>query len=359
MPRKLLPPRRALWEITWKCDMRCAHCLVEGGSKTKEELNTEEAFDLVDQLSDLGVYAVSLTGGEPFLRRDWHDIASRIRKKGMRLRFSANGHFVDENLIERLVALETESFAVSLDGLRPTHDKVRFGNKRLNSSFDRVLMTLELLKKSPINPQVITTVTQQNLGELPALHSILKQYDVKVWMVQLGHPTGRLSAGKSNGICDPIKPGQLPRVADFIIKNAEDPVLQPRAFNSIGYLNKKEPIIRQSGRKVRNPIWRGCSCGKSVIGIEPDGSIKGCANQVGDPFIVGTIRKESLKEIWEDRSRWFWLNPTPDKMTGECADCALAEICHAGCTVLAYRSTGEFFNNPYCLRKIEKKLEGN
>jgi radical SAM protein with 4Fe4S-binding SPASM domain len=92
------------------------------------------------------------------------------------------------------------------------------------------------------------------------------------------------------------------------------------------------------------------------VGIEPNGDIKGCANQVGEPFVVGNVCNEPLREIWEDRARWFWLHPAPEQMTGECAGCALAKFCHAGCTTLAYRSTGEFFNNPYCLRRIEKNL---
>jgi radical SAM protein with 4Fe4S-binding SPASM domain len=350
------PPYRALWEITWKCDLRCEHCLVSGGSTDQNELSSQEAFDLVDDLARLGVSVVSLTGGEPLLRPDWHEIAARIKQKGMILRFSANGHLLSDQIVKKLIELDTESFSVSIDGVKKTHDRIRHGLRGDGgaSSFDRVMQAIARLRETPIITSVRTTVTKQNTDELPEIHKILKASGAERWVLQLAHRSGRLLGDRASGVCEPIDPAQLPQVADFIVANADDPILQPRAFNSIGYLSRKEPIIRKSGRASRNPIWRGCRCGVNVIGIEPDGGIKGCANQVGAPFVVGNIRQETLQRIWSDRDRWHWVNPTPDKLTGECADCALGKVCQAGCTVLSYRSSGELFNNPYCLRRIEK-----
>ncbi|HPQ68106.1 MAG TPA: radical SAM protein [bacterium] len=353
------PPRRALWEITWKCDLRCEHCLVEGGTAAHDELSPVEALDLVDQLADLGVAAVSLTGGEPFLRRDWRAIAEHVRRRGMALRFSANGHLLDDETVRTLVEIGAESFSVSIDGLSATHDRLRHGPPGdTRSSFALVVAALDRLRATPMLATVRTTITKQNIDELPALHGVLKEHGVQRWVLQLAHRTGRLAAERAAGVCDPIDPEQLPRVADFIVANADDPALPPRAFNNIGYLGRQEPTLRQSGRARRNPLWNGCSCGVSVVGIEPDGGIKGCANQVGEPFIVGNIRRERLADIWNDRPRWHWLHPKPEQMTGYCAGCALAKVCGAGCTTLAYRSTGELFNNPYCLRRLEREGQG-
>ncbi|MCZ7583976.1 MAG: radical SAM protein [Deltaproteobacteria bacterium] len=349
------PPHRALWELTWRCDVRCEHCLVDGGEKRDNEMTTDECLRLADDIADLGISAVSLTGGEPFLRKDWFAVASRVRSHGMQLRFSSNGHLLDESIAGALVDLECESFsrqhrrrqgnerpAASRpvgkgEALDLRHDARRHRNPAPHAHHHhRAHVRLET--KSP------RTARNSRGAEKAGVHR---------WVIQLSHPTGRLTKDSASGLCEPIDPEQLPIVADFITRHANDPMLQPRAFNSVGYMSRKEPVLRQSGRDIRNPIWRGCQCGIASIGIEPDGGIKGCANMVGDPFIVGNVRTESLRTIWEDRPRWHWLNPKPQQMTGECAGCALASICHAGCTVLAYRSTGEFFNNPYCLRRLE------
>jgi radical SAM protein with 4Fe4S-binding SPASM domain len=355
----LRPPRRALWEITWRCDLNCDHCLVNGGAAEKDELDTDEALDLVDQIADLGVPIVSLTGGEPLLRSDWRQIAGRVRERGMILRFAANGHLLKGAVLDDLVELGTEAFAVSVDGLKETHDAMRHSKKGGGrSSFERVIAALDRLRPTPIAAHVITSVTRRNLEQLPAIHQLLKEHGVVHWIVQLAHRTGRMAtaAGEPEAAGpQPIRPEDLPRVAAFIIANSEDPQLQPAAFNSVGYLSREEPILRGSGRpKVRLPFWRGCRCGISTIGIEPDGGIKGCANQVGAPFVVGNVRQEPLQAIFADRERWHWLNPTTDRMGGVCADCALARVCHAGCTTLALSASGELFNQPYCLRAVHK-----
>jgi radical SAM protein with 4Fe4S-binding SPASM domain len=217
------------------------------------------------------------------------------------------------------------------------------------------MATIARLRAASMPVHVITSISKQNLAELPRIHELLKAQRVDCWILQLAHRTGRLAPGEADGSCEPIEPRELLRVADFIVRHAGDPVLRPMAFNSIGYLSRQEPIIRQSGRRARHPIWRGCQCGVTTIGIEPDGGIKGCANQVGAPFVVGNIRAEPLHAIWRDRARWHWVKPTADRLSGDCANCALARFCGAGCTTLALRSSGELFNNPYCLRVLERR----
>jgi radical SAM protein with 4Fe4S-binding SPASM domain len=211
---------------------------------------------------------------------------------------------------------------------------------------------LDRLRPTPIRGLVITTVTSANIGELPAIHELLASRGVDGWVVQLGHRTGRLAEAREGAVA-PIRPDQVRAVADFIVSRAGDARLRPSAHNSLGYLSRDEPVLRASGRRARHSIWRGCRCGIATVGIEPDGGIKGCASQVGPPFVVGTVRRERLREIWEDRARWHWLSPRPEQFGGRCARCALAAVCQAGCTALAYGATGSLFDNPYCLRALD------
>jgi len=354
---KTPPPGRALWEITTKCDLRCDHCLVDAGAAREDELTTDEALDVVDQLAELGVRAVSLTGGEPLLREDWPLLARRVREHGMILRFSANGHHLDDDALAVLVELGCERFAVSVDGLEATHDRVRHGPRGVRgvSSFQRVVAALERLRPTPILSNAITAVGRHNLGELPAIHELLKGLGVAEWMVQLAHRTGRLRSPKEGeGSAAPLDPAQLPELEAFLVGAARDPLLQPFVHNSIGYMGRSEPVLRSSGRRGPARFWTGCRCGVASVGIAPDGGVKGCANQIGAPFVVGHVRTERLRAIWEDRARWHWLHPAPEAMGPGCRGCALARICQAGCTALSFGATGHLFDNPYCLRRLCK-----
>jgi radical SAM protein with 4Fe4S-binding SPASM domain len=353
-PAKTPPPARALWEITARCDLCCDHCLVDGGAAREGELSTEEALDLVDQLAQLGVKAVTLTGGEPMLRDDWPLLARRVRERGMILRLSANGHHLDDRALALLVELGRELFA---DGLEATHDRVRHGprGKEGRSSFHRVVAALERLRRTSILPNAITAVGVHNISELPAIHALLKDKGVGVWMVQLAHRTGRLRSPRpGEGAAAPLDLGQLLELEAFLVSGARDPLLQPVVHNSIGYMSPNEPILRSSGRRGPARFWTGCRCGVASVGIEPDGGVKGCANQIGAPFVVGNVRTERLRAIWEDRVRWHWLHPLPEAMGPSCIGCALARICQAGCTALSFGATGHYFDNPYCLRRAHR-----
>src|SRR4051812_28331562 len=79
----LVRPIYAVWEVTLACDLACRHCGSRAGRARPDELTSDECFDLVDQLAELGCREVILIGGEAYLRDDCWDIVRRIRARGM------------------------------------------------------------------------------------------------------------------------------------------------------------------------------------------------------------------------------------------------------------------------------------
>src|SRR5690348_1036381 len=84
-------PILAVWEITLACDLACGHCGSRAGRARPDELTTDEALDLVDQLAELGVFEVVLIGGEAYLRDDWCRIVARIAERGMQPLLTTGG----------------------------------------------------------------------------------------------------------------------------------------------------------------------------------------------------------------------------------------------------------------------------
>ena len=56
-------------ELTYRCNLRCAHCYIPHRSG-RGELSTDEWKGLLDQVAEAGCLYLLVTGGEPFLRRD-------------------------------------------------------------------------------------------------------------------------------------------------------------------------------------------------------------------------------------------------------------------------------------------------
>lgn len=74
-------PTTAVWEVTMGCNMQCKHC----GSRCKEsladELTTEEALDLCDQIGDLGLKWITLSGGRTFNKKGYLSAYCKTKTK--------------------------------------------------------------------------------------------------------------------------------------------------------------------------------------------------------------------------------------------------------------------------------------
>lgn len=183
--------------VTDRCNFRCVYCMPERGLDwipRDDILSASEIHDVVSQLAPLGLRRIRLTGGEPTLRRDLCDIASRIA--------SVDG--VDDIALStngvRLEAMATELRAagitrvnVSVDSLRPDRiaaiarrdlklDPVRVLHAAIDAGFDPV----------KVNTVVVRGV---NDDEIPALARLTLELPVHVRFIEL-MPVGDMSDTK-------------------------------------------------------------------------------------------------------------------------------------------------------------------
>ncbi|MDO9446048.1 MAG: radical SAM protein, partial [Dehalococcoidia bacterium] len=97
-------PFTVAWELTRACALACVHCRAEAQPRPHpEELTTAEAYEVVDQLADLKPPVLVLTGGDPLMRADLFDIASRAISRGLRVAVSpTTTALVTRERLERL-----------------------------------------------------------------------------------------------------------------------------------------------------------------------------------------------------------------------------------------------------------------
>jgi len=148
----LLKHKCAVWELTLKCNSKCIHCGSLAGKPRSDELNTEEALTLVNDLHTCGYDGIALMGGEPFLRDDWYEIAKETKKNKMKLTIVSNGlEIIDQ--IEKLKKLEIDCISISLDGGKPqTHDYLR----GIKGAFVKVLRSIKVLPHSLAIPMFLS-----------------------------------------------------------------------------------------------------------------------------------------------------------------------------------------------------------
>ncbi|MBN2432502.1 MAG: radical SAM protein [Acidobacteria bacterium] len=342
--RAYLWPEYVVWETTLACNMNCLHCGSRAGYARQDELNTTEAFSLIDQLLELGAQRVILSGGETLLRPDWFLLASRLLEGGAQVGIISNGILIHRphDVFEKLLDLQREygmvTVGISIDGLKDTHERIR-GKK---DGFRIALEAVDMLLTHDFPVVVLTTVNCQNLPELRRLRDeVIFPRRLFAWQVQTTNKYGRMEEHTDWF----LTPEEYVELCALLVETRRLRPETPRTdpADCIGYFSPLE-------RDLRTQPWRGCQAGLRVLGIQSNGNIKGCLSLLDDCFVDGNIRHESLREIW-DRPGGFAYNRefTPDQLTGMCAGCEHGRRCAAGCRAVAHSVTGTMYRAPYCL----------
>ncbi|MGK7962386.1 nif11-class peptide radical SAM maturase 3 [Crocosphaera sp.] len=346
----------AVWEITLKCNLACQHCGSRAGNNRTQELSTEEALNLVQQMAEVGIKEVTLIGGEAFLRSDWLEIAEAITKAGMVCGMTTGGYGITLDTARRMKKAGIKVVSVSVDGLEETHDYQR-GKP---GAWQWAFKTMKNLKEAGITFGCNTQINRLSAPEFPLLYERLRDAGISAWQIQLTVPMGR--AADNNHIL--LQPYELLDVYPMIAKvaqRAKQEGVRVQAGNNIGYYGPYERLLR--GGEAWS-FWQGCGAGLSTLGIEADGAIKGCPSLPTSAYTGGNIRDYSLRTIIEETEelRFNLGAGTPqgtDHLWGFCKTCEFAELCRGGCSWTAHVFFDKRGNNPYCHhRALTQKKRG-
>jgi Y-X(10)_GDL-associated radical SAM protein len=340
--RAALVPVYAVWEITLACDLKCTHCGSRAGKRRPEELSTGECLDLVRQLARLGTREVTIIGGEAYLRRDWLEIIREIRAQGMDCTLQSGGLHLTEKRIRDAAEAGLKAVGISIDGLSDLHDELR----GVKGSFDAAFEALRLCNSQGISTSVNTQITSLVMPQLRELMERFIEARVKDWQVQLTVAMGR-AVDHPELLLQPYELLELmPLLAELYEEGyARGLLMQPG--NNIGYFGPYEALWRGAGDERIH--WSSCNAGQNTIGIEADGTIKGCPSLPTNTYAGGNIRDITLEDIWRVAPEvGFTRSRTVKDLWGYCRDCYYADVCRAGCTWTGHVLFGRAGNNPYC-----------
>lgn len=357
-PNEAPKPLYTVWELTMHCDQPCTHCGSRAGSPRSEELNTAQVLDVADALGRLGCREVALIGGEAYLRKDLHQVVERLSQHGIRVSMQTGGRAFTKKLAESLRTAGLSGVGVSIDGLQATHDRLR-GNV---GSFEAALRALDAANDAGLTLSANSQINRLNEGELEDLFEIFWQRNVRAWQLQwtvamgraADHPEWLIQPWQVVGVIDRLGALQL----EAARRHTTGPIFNVCAGNNIGYYGPHEHVLRSiPGTKVS--LWGGCSAGTYTLGIESDGTVKGCPSLPTAPYAGGNVRDIQLEQLWQDKERiGFTRGRGTEDLWGYCSTCYYAETCRGGCNWTAHCTLGKRGNNPFCYhraRDLKKK----
>jgi len=147
-----MPPdslRLIFWELTKRCNLRCAHCRAEADDSVfSGELGTAAALRVVDDIASFANPILVLTGGEPLYRADLFTIARHAVSKGLRIALATNGTLIDPATARAIREAGFSRVSISIDGAdAASHD----GFRGIPGSFERALEGARLLREGVSN----------------------------------------------------------------------------------------------------------------------------------------------------------------------------------------------------------------
>ncbi|ROR48204.1 heme d1 biosynthesis radical SAM protein NirJ [Diaphorobacter sp. C33] len=342
-----------IWNLIRRCNLTCKHCYaLSADHDYAGELSLQEVYTVMDDLKAFGVPALILSGGEPLLRPDLFEIAARARDLGFYTGLSTNGTLIDAPMAARIAGAGFDYVGISLDGLKPTHDKFR----RLDGAFDRSLAAIRHLATHNVKVGLRFTMTALNAHDLPALLQLMKDEGAnKFYFSHLNY------AGRGNIHRDKDAHHQATRQAMDLLFNHAWADAQAGSLDDYvsGNNDADGPYLLQWARehlpqwedalRQRLVAWGGNASGQMVANIDNLGHVH--PDTMWWHHDLGSVRERPFSQIWNDTSDPLMagLKQHPRPVQGRCAGCQYLSICNGNTRVRAQQLTGNpWFEDPGC-----------
>ena len=291
-------------DLTNRCNLRCIHCYLgdkeDSPGPLRQELPAGKFISIIDEITEAGCLNLLFTGGEPLSRRDFSEIYTHAKKKGLLVTLFTNGTLITENIIELFEELPPHNVEISLYGATAaTYEKIT----GVSGSFRRCLDGIERLRDANINLKLKTMLMRPNSHEFNDIRNMAKKYDLKFRSDAALFPC-------FNGSREPLELRIPPQEA--IEKEFSD---KERLKDWVEYYE------RMKGAPVSDRLYT-CGAGITCFHIDPYGILKPCLMVKGYNF---DLTKGGFSAGWHDIIVKIREKKTSARFA--CAQCKKKALC--------------------------------
>jgi len=335
--------------LTEQCNLRCKHCYQQGGRP--DEMSLSEITSVIDEISDMltdwketyhldFTSSFNVTGGEPFLRRDFYNVLEELKNKGFDTFILSNGTLIDRNKAEALARLAVKGVQVSIEGSENIHDAIR-GPGSFKSSIKGIRNLLEAGLTVTLN----TTLSDMNAPCFMDVIELASSLGVQRVGFSRLVPTGRGGDMLNTMLSREVLRDLYNSIFSFDAKGLQIVTGDPLASQ----------MNESAGNDGETPFPSGgCAAGISGLTILPDGTVTPCRRL---PVPIGNVKRDSLREIWATSDILQGLRDK-SRYTGRCGKCSKWSACR-GCRAIAFafskanRNASYLAEDPQCFLQHE------
>ena len=260
-------------EPTTACNLSCPECPsgLKSFNRPIGNLKVQNFDGWVKDWSKHLIYLNFYFQGEPFIHPQLLQMIALAKKNRIYTAVSTNGHFLSEEVVQKIIAVQLDRIIISMDGFSQSV----YEQYRINGNVDTVKQGIQRLvnarrQAGMARPYIIlqTLVVRPNEGEIGQIQSWAKETgvdEVKLKTAQLYEP-------KDN---HPLMPSN-PAYSRYRKKN--------------GKWEIKNQLLDHCWR-----LWSGCV-------ITWDGRVVPCCFDKDAHYNMGSLNELPLKEIWKNQA---------------------------------------------------------
>lgn len=191
-------PLNGTFELTARCNFRCRMCYVRLEApqiaQMGPSLSPDQWLELARQARDLGMLHLTLTGGEIFTYPGFRQLYEQLCKLGLLITLQTNGYAIDEQVMQWLGKCQPFMIRLTLYGASNETYRRLCG---VEDGFDRVCRAMDLINEAGIPLSAVTTLTQDNVQDLPAMQRLTGEKRVPLGQTSLLMPPVRGAVSES------------------------------------------------------------------------------------------------------------------------------------------------------------------
>lgn len=246
-------PRLVNLEITKKCNARCSFCACWQAG------NSEEIEDYGPIVRKFRPVVLSISGGEPLVRKDYASVVRSVRPYCHYLILITNGLLLNEDSADKLANEGVNQICVSLDYLGKQHDEMR----QINGLYDHISKMIPRLTSKGFRIAINTIIMESNLDQIVEIAHRAKQWGAMISFSAFC----TLKKDTGSGMVTNGREAQLKKVVDKILRLKSE---LKNIKNSDYYLKRILPYFEHG-------FIPNCKAGYNWLQVTPDGYIQQCS----------------------------------------------------------------------------------
>jgi MoaA/NifB/PqqE/SkfB family radical SAM enzyme len=275
-----------MFELTYNCSEKCIHCYNPGAirndseiseRKNRIELNLDDYKRIIDELYDLGLAKVHLTGGDPFSKPEVWEIIDYLYHKDIAIDIFTNGQSIVKD-IQRLVNYYPCVVGISIySGIAEEHDYIT----RIKGSWERSINVVKQLSDFGVPTILKCCILRTNIKSYHLVKNIAMQYGA-IFQFDV-----RISNSIEGDKCVSRYLRLTPDLLELVLLDGNV------NFTIVGKPNYDKQ------EKLRNPSCKGYC-------ITPEGNVQLCCIF---PSSFGNLKIESFSDILRhSKDLLYWQN---------------------------------------------------